>query len=120
MDCYALADIAKELGKTNDYNELSERGAKYSANLNRLWNDEMDIYSNKRTDTNEFSTRLSPTCFYPLLTDVPDKAKISRMIKEHFYNPNEFYGDWMLPSVPKNGTSFEKTRLLARPHLGTY
>ena len=108
MDCNALADIAKELGKMKDYKELKDRGAKYSANLNRLWNDKLGIYCNKRTDTNEFSTRLSPTCFYPLLTDVPDKSKIGRMMKEHFYNPEEFYGEWMLPSVPRNDTSFAK------------
>ena len=108
MDCHALSDIAKELGKTADYNELIARGAKYSANLNRLWNEKSGIYCNRRTDNGEFSTRLSPTCFYPLLTDVPDKQKIDRMMKEHFYNPDEFYGEWILPSVPRNDTAFKE------------
>jgi putative isomerase len=108
MDCFALADIAKELGKTNDLKELTNRGKKYSANLNKLWNDKAGIYCNRRTDNGEFSTRLSPTCFYPLLTDVPDKKKIDRMMKEHFYNPNEFYGEWMIPSVPRNDTAFKE------------
>lgn len=107
MDCLALADIANELGKKSDYNELTSRGKKYSANLNKLWNEKAGIYCNKRTDTGEFSMRLSPTCFYPLLTDVPDKKKIARMMKEHFYNPDEFYGEWMLPSVPRNDSTFK-------------
>jgi len=39
MDCNALADIAKELGMTADYKELTARGAMYSANLNKRWNE---------------------------------------------------------------------------------
>lgn len=108
MDCNALADIAKELGKTSDYKELTKRSAKYSANLNKLWNEKLGIYCNRRTDNGEFSTRLSPTCFYPLLTDVPDKNKIDKMMKEHFYNTNEFYGEWIIPSVPRNDTAFKE------------
>ena len=108
MDCNALADIAKVLGKTNDYNELTQRGAKYSANLNKLWNEKLGIYCNRRTDSGEFSTRLSPTCFYPLLTNVPDKQQIDRMMKEHFYNSDEFYGEWIIPSVPRNDSNFSK------------
>ena len=107
MDCYALSDIAQELGKTADYKELMARGTRYSANLNKLWNDKLGIYCNRRTDNGEFSTRLSPTCFYPLLTDVPDKQKIDRMMKEHFYNPDEFYGEWIIPSVPRNDIAFK-------------
>jgi hypothetical protein len=108
MDCYALSDIAKELGKIDDYKELTARGVKYSANLNKLWNEKLGIYCNRRSDNGEFSTRLSPTCFYPLLTDVPDKKKIDRMMKEHFYNPEEFYGEWIIPSVPRNDTAFKE------------
>jgi len=107
MDCIALSDIAKELGKTADSKELTARGAKYSSNLNKLWNEKLGIYCNRRTDNGEFSTRLSPTCFYPLLTDVPDKCKIDRMMKEHYYNPDEFYGEWIIPSVPRNDTCFK-------------
>ena len=108
MDCYALSDIAKELGKIDESKELTARGVKYSANLNRLWNEKLGIYCNRRTDNGEFSTRLSPTCFYPLLTDVPDKKKIDRMMKEHFNNPEEFFGEWIIPSVPRNDTAFKE------------
>ena len=107
MDCLALADIAEVLGKDNDFKELTERAKKYSSSLNKLWNEKVGLYCNRRTDTGEFSTRLSPTCFYPLLTDVPDNRQIDRMMKEHFYNPEEFYGEWMIPSVPRNDSTFK-------------
>lgn len=107
LDCNALADIAKELGKTTDYSELSARAGKYSKNLNRLWDEKTGIYRNKFTDNSKFSERLSPTSFYTLLTDAPDNLKIDRMMKEHFYNPNEFYSKWMLPSIAMNDTSFK-------------
>ncbi|HEV8083957.1 MAG TPA: trehalase family glycosidase [Chitinophagaceae bacterium] len=108
MDCNALSEIARELGKTADYKELRARVTKYSSNLNKLWNEVLGIYCNRRTDNGEFSVRISPTCFYPMLTDVPDQKKIDRMMKEHFYNHDEFYGDWMLPSVPRNDTCFKE------------
>ena len=28
------------------------------------------------------------------------------MIKEHFMNPNEFYGEWMMPSIARNDPAF--------------
>ncbi|NJO01944.1 MAG: hypothetical protein HC880_09850, partial [Bacteroidia bacterium] len=28
------------------------------------------------------------------------------MMQEHFYNPNEFWGDWILPSTPRNDTAY--------------
>jgi len=30
------------------------------------------------------------------------------MMKEHFYNTNEFYGEWIIPSVPRNDTAFKE------------
>jgi len=29
------------------------------------------------------------------------------MMSEHFYNPKEFSGEWIIPSVPRNDTSFK-------------
>jgi putative isomerase len=108
QDCTALADIAAALGKTGDAHRLLERARAYTHNLGRLWDERTGIYRNRRVDNGAFSPRLSPTCFYPLLTDAPDSNQVGRMMREHFYNTEEFYGEWMLPSVPRNDTSFGK------------
>ncbi len=107
QDCEALSDIARILNKMDDYKELIAREKLYTGNLNRLWDDKTGIYRNKRVDNGLFSDRISPTSFYSLLTEAPDKAMADRMIKEHFFNPDEFFGEWMLPSVPRNDTSFK-------------
>jgi hypothetical protein len=102
LDCDALAEIAAVLGKTNDVRELTNRANSYRNNMSTLWDEQAGIYKNKRTDTGEFSSILSPTNFYPLLAKVPTQAQAVRMIKEHLLNPEEFFGEWMLPSIAKN------------------
>lgn len=107
MDCEALADIAGILGKKKFKVELIDRAAKYRKNLNKLWDNEKGIYLNKRLDTNEFSEKLSPTNFYPLLANAPSEKQAERMIKEHFYNPEEFWGEYMLPSMAYNDPDYK-------------
>jgi putative isomerase len=105
MDCRALAEIAGVLGRPEE-DELTARAADLSAHLERLWDEATGIYRNRRTDTGEFSPRLSPTNFYPLLGDVPTPAQVERMLAEHLYNPAEFWGDWILPSIARNDPAY--------------
>jgi hypothetical protein len=107
MDCDNLAEIASILGKVQDAQELKERGNYYRKNLSQLWDERAGIYKNKRTDTGEFSSRLSPTNFYPLLAKAPSQAQAERMVKEHLLNPDEFYGEWMIPSIARNDPAFK-------------
>jgi neutral trehalase len=107
MDCDALSDIAVELGEDDIQAELLARAAKYRKNLNKLWNEKAGIYLNKRLDTNEFSYKISPTNFYPLLAKAPSQKQAERMISEHFYNPEEFWGDYILPSIAFNDPSYK-------------
>ncbi|MEJ7684353.1 MAG: trehalase family glycosidase [Segetibacter sp.] len=106
-DCRALADIAKELNKPIMAAELLTRGAKYSQSLKTLWNDKFGLFLNKRLDNGEFSYRLSPTLFYPLIAGVASRKQAGRMIKEHFYNTEEFWGKWILPSSARNDPAFK-------------
>ncbi len=107
MDCDNLAEIAAILGKDQDSKELKDRGNYYRKNLSQLWDEKVGIYKNKRTDTGEFSSRLSPTNFYPLLAKAPTKAQAERMINEHLLNPEEFNGEWMIPSIAANDPAFK-------------
>jgi putative isomerase len=106
LDCASLAEIAKVLHKDDVYAELKKRESKYKANLQKLWNEKAGIFMNKRTDTNEFSTELSPTNFYPLLAKAATDKQAARMIKEHLLNPEEFNGEWILPSISYKSTAF--------------
>lgn len=106
MDCKALAEIAGILNKPAIAKELLERARKYGKSLETLWDEKAGIYLNKNLETGELNRRLSPTNFYPLLSEVPDQQKAKRMIDEHFYNPSEFWGDWIMPSIARNDPAY--------------
>ena len=106
-DCQYLSKIAHVLGKLNIEAELKNRAEKYSKRLESLYNEKTGLYLNKNLITGKFSSKLSPTLFYPLLTGVPTKGIAERMIKEHFYNPHEFWGKWIMPSISRNDSAFK-------------
>jgi hypothetical protein len=106
-DCRALAEIAGVLGKTAEQRELLARGDQYAAALSTLWDEKAGIYLNKRTDTGESSPRLSPTNFYPLIAKVATAEQAARMVREHYYNPREFHGEWVMPSIARDVPGFQ-------------
>lgn len=105
-DCRAMEEMAQVLGRKTDAKELRERAEKYGRSLAGLWDNEKGIFLNRRTDTDQKSFRLSPTLFYPLLAKVATQAQAERMMKEHYFNPNEFYGDYVIPSIARNDPAF--------------
>jgi glycogen debranching enzyme len=106
LDSRLLASMASELGRTSATVELTRRAERLEAALRTLYCPETGLFLNRRADTGEFSKRLSPTLFYPLLTNVVSDAQAQRMLTEHLYNPEEFWGEWVLPSVPRNDAAF--------------
>ncbi|MET4082724.1 putative isomerase [Pedobacter sp. UYP30] len=106
-DCHALADIAKELNKPDVVAELNHRAEKYTKSLKTLWSEPFGLFLNKNLENGQFSYRLSPTLFYPMLAKVATPHQSQRMMDEHFYNPKEFWGKWILPSSPRNDTAYK-------------
>ncbi len=106
-DCKYLAKIAAALGKKTDEKELLARAKKISSLTAKLWDDKTGIYLNKYLDSNEFSNRLAPTLFYPMLAGVPTAKQAQRMLKEHYYNPKEFYGEYIIPSLARNDKNYD-------------
>jgi hypothetical protein len=100
-DCEALAEIAAILGRP-EAAELRARAEQFRTGLQRLWDEKTGLFLNRRTDTGAFDPRLSPTHFYPLLAGAATPAQAQRMIDEHFFNPAEFWGEWILPSCSRS------------------
>jgi putative isomerase len=101
-DCQALEEMARILGREEDRRELRAREIKYAAALATLWDEKAGIYLNRRTDTGEASSKLSPTNFYPLIAKAATPEQARRMIQEHYFNPQEFHGEWVMPSIARN------------------
>ena len=106
-DCESLSEIADILGKKAEASELKERAQKCKNSLKTLWDEKTGIFLNKHTDSGKFNYRISPTNFYPLLTDIPTKVQAERMINEHFYNPKEFWGEWMIPCSTREDPGYK-------------
>lgn len=105
-DCDALATIADTLNESGAAKELRQRAAQYRAKLATLWDSNTGIFLNKDLHTGEFSHRLSPTNFYPLLAKAATPQQADRMIKEHLLNPKEFWGKWVIPSIARDDPAF--------------
>ena len=106
LDCRSLIRIAELIGKEEDIPELRRRMELTSQGLARMWNEEAGCYCNLRTDTGAFSPRLSPTLFYALFDPNVPLQHARRMADEHYYNPAEFYGDWMIPTIARNDPAY--------------
>jgi putative isomerase len=106
-DCDALAIIADALGKVAEAKELRERATRYRAKLSTLWDEKAGIFLNKDLHTGQFSLRLSPTNFYPLLARAATPAQADLMIKKHLLNPEEFWGERVIPSIARDDPGFK-------------
>ena len=106
-DCDALATVADTLERRADAKELRERGARYRAKLSTLWSDERGIFLNKDLHTGQFSTRLSPTLFYPMLAHAATPEQARRMVEEHLLNTREFWGEWVIPAIARDDATFK-------------
>jgi len=105
-DCNALAEIADVLGKSKEAAELRARSKKYTASLATLWDPQTGIFLHKDLHTGRFGYRLSPTNFYPMLGKAATAQQTDEMIKKHLLNPDEFWGDRVLPAIAKNDLAF--------------
>lgn len=106
MDCKYLSKIAGLLGHKKDASELKSRAKFYTESLQTLWDDNTGLFLNLRLDNKEFSNRISPTNFYPMLAGACTARQVKRMISEHYFNPDEFYGEYVIPSAPKNDPAY--------------
>ncbi|OJJ18446.1 hypothetical protein BKI52_22790 [marine bacterium AO1-C] len=109
-DCRALIEMAQVLGRKTAVKELTKRANLLEQNLEKLWDKKVGFYLNYRTDLKQASKRLSPTLFYPLLAKLPSKKRAKRIVEEHFFNPEEFAGEWILPSIARNDPTFSRQR----------
>lgn len=106
-DCDALAKIAAELGRTAEENALKDRSARYRAKLATMWDEQAGIFLNLDLHTGKKNTRLSPTNFYPLLAKAATPEQAKTMIDKHLKNPEEFWGQWIIPSIMRSDPAFK-------------
>lgn len=110
MDCNYLIDIAKVLDRKEDIKELKKRKKKYEKSLATMWSEEDGIYLNKHTDTGKLQHVLTPCNFYPLLAKVCTQKQAETMMEKHYFNPEEFHGEYVIPSVSRDHPAFKDNK----------
>ena len=105
-DCECLIELASIIGKEDDIPAVRTRRQTAEDGLESMWDDVNGFYYNRRTDTGEFSRRISPTNFYALFSKRVSQKRQRLIAEKHYFNPDEFYGDWMLPSSPHNDPAY--------------
>ncbi len=105
-DCRALAEMARTLGRETEAVELENRAGQVRGALQTMWSEEDGAFLNRRLDTGAPERRLSPTHFYPLISGAATEEQARRLVDEHFFNPDEFWGDWMLPAIARNDPAY--------------
>lgn len=106
MDCRKLALIAKEIDRTEEYDELTERANIYARNIQKLWSEEDGMFYNRDPRTGVFNKRISPTNLYVMLAKAATSEQVKRIVHEHMLNPQEMGGEWLLPATPRNDEAF--------------
>lgn len=106
MDTRALLELAEIIGDEERADILRQRLEMCEKGIQRLWCEEDGFFYNLRTDTGEFSKRISPTNFYALYSSSVTEEQTKRVIDEHFYNPEEFWGDYIMPSIARNDPAY--------------
>lgn len=114
----ALVALARAANRTDVLPTLDDQFQLMSRAVEKyLWDEASGIYANRHIDISsgvpeagEFVRSHSPTSFYPLLTGLPDEAKLTRMMDGFLVNASEFCVadacEFAIPSISRSDTHF--------------
>jgi len=106
LDCWCLSQMAGILGRKRDSRLLLDEYETMKALINDLlWDDREGFYFDRHWD-GSFSTRKAASNFYPLLAQIPDRARAMRMMK-HLLNEEEFWGEFVVPTISRDDKAFK-------------
>lgn len=106
LDCRCLIELAQITGNEGVIAELQARKAKVEDALTSLWDDDYGMFLNKDLRDGSLSRCISPTNFYALNADCVTEVQKRRMMDEHFYNPDEFWGEYIMPSCTRDHPAY--------------
>jgi hypothetical protein len=107
MDCEALAHMAEFLGRRSDAAQFWHEYQQIAERINaHLWDDEHGVYCNRHWD-GRLSRRSAPTAFFPLIAGVAPPERAARLVREHLLNAQEFWGEFVIPSIARNDPAYK-------------
>jgi putative isomerase len=119
-DTAALLEIAGILMRKSEGSVLETRHAAVAPQLARMWDEGQEMFADVDVVSGAFSSRVSPTIFYPLMARMASVDQAGRLVARHLLNASEFcvsanYAQensedcyWGLPSIAKSDISYMK------------
>lgn len=104
MDCEALADIARILGRP-EREEIEDRGRRADQGMQTLWDAESGMFLNRDLVTGALSHRIGPTNFYAGFCPSVTKEQAASL-SAHYFDPAEFYGEFVIPTIARNDPAY--------------
>jgi hypothetical protein len=108
-DCRHLAQMAALLGRNTDAEQFQKTADKLSKNMLTLWDKNLGLFLNRRTDTQLFESTISPTHLYPLMAGIADAAQTKSMLSRIF-SQEQLGGRYLLPSIARSHPDYNKQR----------
>lgn len=107
-DCYALIELSRIAGTAEDAAMLEERISRAEHGLSMLWNGEDGIFENRDIVTGKLQQRLTPMNFFALYSHKISLQQKKLMVEKYLLNPEEFWGDYVLPSISRSDPAFSE------------
>lgn len=106
MDCEALADMARILGKEADAGELDATADRVRQALAAMWSPGWKAFLNQTMPNRGASMRVSPTNFYALLAGAATQEQAASMTEAWFNVARHLGGRWKLPSISRDDPAY--------------
>lgn len=101
-----LAKMALVLGRSQDAARFTAQHETIRRLLNdRLWHPQKGLYLSRYLD-GTWNEVVTPTVFYPMFAGLATPERARTLVEEHLLNPEEFWGEYVVPSVARNDPSY--------------
>ncbi len=109
LDAWCLSQIANILDNREDFDAYLLEYESMKKLVDEYFWDEKEGFYFDRYWNGMFSTRKAASNFFPLLARIPDEKKAKSMIS-HLLNDNEFWGDYVIPTISRDDPAFRRNQ----------
>jgi hypothetical protein len=111
-----LAEMAQILGDRKAAREHTRKARKIEGMIHdMMWNEEDGFYYDLDAATKKQIKVMTPYGFNVMLLKNGPKDHYKRMVEEHLLNPEEFWGEYPVPTVPYNHPDFDPMHMWMGP-----
>jgi len=106
QEAECLAEMARVLDRAEEADALQQQASRRAGLIReQLWDAEREIFANRCWD-GRFSTRHSPTSFYPLVAGAASQEQAEALVSRHLLTDERFGGPVVVPAIARDDSAF--------------